>query len=152
MQMVMVSQRWILFRVLYLDGEYVCIYNPQRTLISSSRHFDETHIEQLMKVQRMIMGTRRDCNIAKLPFEDHPGAKSVRNTRRCYSLAMAVEAPRQTGAPVVSARMSRTTMELDEHQNQQKELIEVSLSFSSCQHSSPYILSPGNHLLCMCRI
>lgn len=77
-------------------------------------------------MQDKILGPREDRDSNTLPFEKHWRATKVQDTKRCYSLSMTVEAPKRTGAPVVSGRMN-SSMELDEHQVVRKELIEVAM-------------------------
>ena len=80
-------------------------------------------------VQNKIMGARNMRNSAELPFEKHWCATKVKDTKRCYTLALTVEAPRKTGAPVASSRMDNT-MVLDDHQALVKELVEVRPMYS----------------------
>lgn len=80
--------------------------------------------ERLQSVQDKILGPRDGRDSTSLPFEQHWRASKVQDTKRCYSLSMTVEAPKRTGAPVVSGRMD-DSMELDEHQVVTKDLIEV---------------------------
>ena len=85
---------------------------------------DKEMVDRLHKIRQRIMGGRHGRKPRELPFENHHRAVKVRGGDRCYSLALTVEGPRNTGAPVSSSRMDNS-MVLDEHQLMQKELVNV---------------------------
>lgn len=95
---------------------------------------DDEQIQNLIQCQKFIMGSREDRDPDILPFENNVRAKSVRPNQRCYSLALTVEQPRGTGAPVASGKVRDGG--LDEHQKGRKELIRVRIPASVPEMSS----------------